>query len=189
MPGKRGPHLPTTWPRSRSAALNLDPTVIPFWSEAERIRSTSIRYWGTLVLNVVETPCSSGRPLAAWTTRAAACESDASEPPDRADQAFNISVLPGRAERGGPVPDAHCSHASLERDAECSVIVADEIFRCPLPRKRFGDLAYQPLGRRISGHPIQNNRRRPWPRTRNANSCSKAIVGTTKRSIDAIPSA
>ena len=26
--------------------------------------------------------------------------------PDRPDQAFNISVLPGRAERGGPVPDA-----------------------------------------------------------------------------------
>jgi hypothetical protein len=31
--------------------------------------------------------------------------------------------------------------------------------------------------------------RRPWPRTRNAKSCPKAIVGTTKRSIDAIPSA
>jgi hypothetical protein len=34
--------------------------------------------------------------------------------PDRPDQAFNISVLPGRAERGGPVPDAHRSHASLD---------------------------------------------------------------------------
>ena len=31
--------------------------------------------------------------------------------------------------------------------------------------------------------------RRPSSRIRNANSCSKAIVGTTKRSIDAIPSA
>jgi hypothetical protein len=72
--------------------------------------------------------------------------------PDRPDQAIHISVLPGRAERDGPVPDAHCSHASLECDAECSVIVADEKFRCPLPRKRFGDLACQPLGRRISGH-------------------------------------
>src|SRR6266481_3661355 len=47
--------------------------------------------------------------------------------PDRPDQAFNISVLPRRAERGGPVPDAHRSHASLERDAKCSVIVANEI--------------------------------------------------------------
>src|SRR5215212_7371518 len=60
--------------------------------------------------------------------------------PDRADQAFNISVLPGRAERRGPVPDADCSHASPERDAECSVVVADEIFRRSLPRKRLSDL-------------------------------------------------
>src|SRR6202023_1341326 len=48
--------------------------------------------------------------------------------PDRPDEAFSISVLPGRAERGGPVPDAHCSHPSLERAAKCSVIVTDEIF-------------------------------------------------------------
>src|SRR6202047_3785510 len=51
--------------------------------------------------------------------------------PDRPDQAFSISVPPGRAERGGPVPDAHGSHPSLERAAKCSVIVTDEIFgRC-----------------------------------------------------------
>src|SRR4051794_3405125 len=80
--------------------------------------------------------------------------------PDRPDQAFHISVLPGRSERGGPVPDAHCSHASLERDAECSVIVANEIFRCALPRKRFGDLACQPLGRRILCH---HNPQQPPP--------------------------
>ncbi len=34
-----------------------------------------------------------------------------------------------------------------------------------------------------------NSCRRPWPRTRNAKSCSKVIVGTTNRSIDAMPSA
>jgi hypothetical protein len=45
--------------------------------------------------------------------------------PDRPDQGFGISVLPGRAERGGPVPDAHCSHPSLERAAKCSVVVTD----------------------------------------------------------------
>ena len=28
--------------------------------------------------------------------------------PDRPDEAFSISILPRRAERGGPVPDAHC---------------------------------------------------------------------------------
>jgi len=49
--------------------------------------------------------------------------------PDRPDQAFSISVLPGRAERGGSVPDAHRSHPSLERAAKRSVVVADEIKR------------------------------------------------------------
>ena len=72
--------------------------------------------------------------------------------PDRADQAFNISVLPRRAERDGLVPDPHCSDAGLECNAERSVIVANEIFRCTVPGKRFGDLVRQPLGRRIAGH-------------------------------------
>jgi hypothetical protein len=71
---------------------------------------------------------------------------------DRADQAFNISVLPGRTERRGSVPDPHCSDTSLERDAIGSVIVANEIFRRAVPRERFGDLARQPLSRRIAGH-------------------------------------
>jgi hypothetical protein len=56
--------------------------------------------------------------------------------PDRADQAFNVVILPGRAERRWPVPDPHCPHASLERDAKCSVIVANEIFRCAVLGKR-----------------------------------------------------
>src|SRR5205809_6880771 len=72
--------------------------------------------------------------------------------PDRADQAFSISILPGRAERRGPVPDPHCSHASLERDAKGSVIVANEIFWCAVPWKCLGDLTCQPLGWRIAGH-------------------------------------
>src|SRR5207253_2256344 len=46
--------------------------------------------------------------------------------------------------------------------------------------------SHSAVGFRVTA--ILNNRRRPWPRTRNANSCSKAIVGTTMRSIDAIPS-
>src|SRR2546425_6425360 len=54
--------------------------------------------------------------------------------PDRADQAFSISILPGRAERRGPIPP-HRSHTSLERDAKGSVIVANEIFRCAVPGK------------------------------------------------------
>jgi hypothetical protein len=65
--------------------------------------------------------------------------------PDRPDQAFSISVLQGETERGGPVPDAHGSHPSLERAAKCSVIVTDEIFGRRVPRECFGDLAHQPL--------------------------------------------
>src|SRR3984893_11445279 len=74
--------------------------------------------------------------------------------PDRPDQAFSISVLPGRAERGGPVPDAHCSHPSLERAAKCSVIVTNEIFGRRVPRACFGDLALQPLRRWVLLHVI-----------------------------------
>src|SRR6266852_819005 len=69
--------------------------------------------------------------------------------PDRPDQAFNISVLPGRAERGGPIPNAHRSDALYECATECSVIVADEICRCAVPRKSLRDLPRQPLCRRM----------------------------------------
>ena len=72
--------------------------------------------------------------------------------PDRADQAFNIPILPGRVVRRGPVPDPHCWHTSLECNTECSVVVANEKFRCTVSGKRFGDLARQPLGRGIAGH-------------------------------------
>jgi hypothetical protein len=70
--------------------------------------------------------------------------------PDRPDQALNMSVLPGRVERGGPIPNAHRSDASFECATECFVIVANEIFRYRVPRKRLCDLASQPLGRRMS---------------------------------------
>src|SRR6266545_550418 len=82
---------------------------------------------------------------------------------DRPDQALNISVLPRRAERGRSVPDAHRSHASFERDAKCSVIVANEIPRCAVPRKRFGELVHQPLGRGRLDHMM-----RPGPAADNA---------------------
>jgi hypothetical protein len=76
--------------------------------------------------------------------------------PDRPDQAFNMSVLPGRAERGGPIPNAHRSDASFECTTECFVIVANEIFRCRVLRKRLRDLARQPLGLRMSSDCIPN---------------------------------
>jgi hypothetical protein len=50
------------------------------------------------------------------------------------------------------VPDTHRSDASFERDAKCSVIVANEIRRRAVPGTRFGDLARKPLCRWVSGH-------------------------------------
>jgi hypothetical protein len=46
-------------------------------------RSTSVRYCGTAVVKVVETPRSSGRLLAACTTLLAASDRPSSEPPER----------------------------------------------------------------------------------------------------------
>src|ERR1700751_3123683 len=48
--------------------------------------------------------------------------------PDRSDQAFSMSILPGRAVRGRVLPDSHGRHSSLEGAAICSVGVAGEIF-------------------------------------------------------------
>src|SRR5258707_3263238 len=62
------------------------------------------------------------------------------------------AVLPGRAEGRRPIPNTHRSDASFEHRAECSVIVANEIFRRRVPWERFSDLARQPLGRRAAGH-------------------------------------
>src|SRR5450759_4252508 len=69
--------------------------------------------------------------------------------PDRPDQAFNTSVLPGCAERGGPIPDTHRSDAGLKYAAECLVIIANEIFWRLVPRERLCDLPRQPFGRRM----------------------------------------
>ena len=52
--------------------------------------------------------------------------------PDRPDQAFNMTVLPGRTERSGPVPNAHRLDAACEYAAEGPVVVADDICWRPL---------------------------------------------------------
>src|SRR5260370_738940 len=108
--------------------------------------------------------------------------------PDRLDQAFNISVLPGQAERVGRsrMPIARTRALNVTPNARS------------LSRMRyFGALFHgnvsviwranhSAVGLRVTAN--HNSCRRSCPRTRNANSCSNAIVGTTKRSIDAIPS-
>jgi hypothetical protein len=48
---------------------------------------------------------------------------------DRPDQAFNIPVLPGRAERGRPIPDAHRSQMRRQTLGHCRE--RDISVRCP----------------------------------------------------------
>ena len=49
------------------------------------------------------------------------------------------------------IPYSHCPDPPLEYNAERFVIVPNEYFWRAVPRKRFGDLTRQPLGRRIFG--------------------------------------
>jgi hypothetical protein len=76
--------------------------------------------------------------------------------------------------------------ARTEPATKCSVIVANEILRCAVPGERFGDLACQPLGRRISGH---RNPQQPPPLVAENKKCEELLKGNRrKKSIDAIPS-
>src|SRR5262249_53286187 len=70
----------------------------------------------------------------------------------RPDQAFEVTILPGRPIGRRSVPDAHRPNAGLERGAERSVIVSNEILWRLVPWERLSDLARQPLRRRIAGH-------------------------------------
>src|SRR5436190_9097882 len=38
--------------------------------------------------------------------------------PERPDQTFNMAILPGRAERDGPIRDPHRAHPSFEQIAK-----------------------------------------------------------------------
>jgi hypothetical protein len=55
--------------------------------------------------------------------------------PDRADEPFNGSVLPGRARRSWSVPDAHGSKTSRYHIAIRSISVPNEVLRCLIPEE------------------------------------------------------
>src|SRR5262245_41120146 len=68
---------------------------------------------------------------------------------DRTDEAFDVSVLPGRSRCRWSVADAHGREASCYGMTIGSVPVADQVLGRLLPGKGFGDLAGDPVGRRI----------------------------------------
>jgi hypothetical protein len=71
--------------------------------------------------------------------------------PDRADEPFDVSVLPGRARRSWSVSDAHGSKTSRYHKAILSISVPNEVLGRLIPGESLGDLAGDPFGRRIGG--------------------------------------
>ena len=71
--------------------------------------------------------------------------------PDRANESFDVSILPGRSRRGWSVPNAHGSEASRYGMAVRGVSVPDEVSGCLIPGEGLGDLAGDPFGGRIGG--------------------------------------
>src|SRR5262249_28138136 len=106
--------------------------------------------------------------------------------PDRSNQAFSISVLPGRAYEVGwsRIPmgrtralKSPANARSLSRMRYLGAVSQGNdsvIWRA----------SHSAVGCSVTANP--NSFRRRWPRTRHTKSRRKAIVGTTKRSRDAI---
>src|SRR6202047_1118019 len=69
--------------------------------------------------------------------------------PDRSDQPFGKAVLPGRGWCNRFVPDAHGSQSACDDGAIDPIAITDHVTRSTVPRKSLGDLACDPLRRRI----------------------------------------
>src|SRR5713101_737199 len=69
--------------------------------------------------------------------------------PDRSDQPFGKSILPrwGRCNRF--VPNAHGSQSACDDGAIDPIAIADHVTRSTVPRESLGDLACDPLRRRV----------------------------------------
>ena len=61
-------------------------------------------------------------------------------PPDRANQSFRMSVLPWRAWRGWPVPNAHGAKPPGKNFTIDRVAIADDVVRRPFPAAGFDEL-------------------------------------------------
>src|SRR5580704_10390129 len=71
---------------------------------------------------------------------------------DRADKPLHICILPWRAWRDRPIPNAHRPHALNESGAVNKVPITDHVSRRIPPAKRLGDLLRNPFGGRMRGH-------------------------------------
>ena len=71
---------------------------------------------------------------------------------DRADQAFAVSILPGRAWGGWLVANAHGAKTSFENVAIGAIAVMDEIFWRQFPAADLGELMGDPFRAGMRGH-------------------------------------
>src|SRR5207302_1073655 len=69
--------------------------------------------------------------------------------PDRSDQPFGKAVLPGRGRCNRFVPNAHGSQSAGDDGAIDPIAITDHVTRSSIPRKSLGDLACDPLRRRV----------------------------------------
>ena len=71
---------------------------------------------------------------------------------DRADEPLRMPVLPGRPRGGRVIPDAQRSKTLSNGEAVGGVAVTYDVGRCTVPREGIGDLAGDPLRRRMGRH-------------------------------------
>src|SRR5258708_2707976 len=69
--------------------------------------------------------------------------------PDRPDQPFGKTILPGRGWCGRLVPDAHGAQSACDGSAIDPIPIADEVARSLIPRKGLRDLTCNPFCRQI----------------------------------------
>jgi hypothetical protein len=74
-------------------------------------------------------------------------------PPDRADQPFNIWVLPRRSRCSRSVPNTHRAKPPEVCLAIGAIAIANNIIRCSLPAASLRQLSSDPFRRRVCRHP------------------------------------
>lgn len=69
--------------------------------------------------------------------------------PDRADEPFDVSIVPGGARRGWSVPDAHGSKPSRHGVSIRGISVPNDVLGRLIPGEGLGNLLGDPFSRRI----------------------------------------
>src|SRR5260221_9502262 len=74
-------------------------------------------------------------------------------PPDRANEAFGIGVLPGRSRCSWSVANAHRAKPPDEYLSISAIAIANDIVRCGRPAASLRHLSRNPFSRRVCRHP------------------------------------